>query len=61
MVLALPQLAEAAVYLPAQEDVLDTTNYTPGQGLFSLSIKKPQKTKTQKDKFETSIHQFLIC
>lgn len=54
MVLALSQLAEAEVYLPAQEDVPDTTNYTPGQGLFSLSIKK-------RDKFETLIHQFLIC
>lgn len=39
MVLALPQLAEVAVCLSAQEEVLDTTNYTPGQGLFPLSIK----------------------
>lgn len=38
MVLALPQLAQAAAYLSAQGDVLDTTTYSPGQSPFSLSM-----------------------
>lgn len=48
MVLALPQLAQAAAYLPAQGDVLDTTTYTPGQSSFSLSMENWKfKTLTQ--------------
>lgn len=53
MVLAPPQLAQAPSYLPAQGDVLDTTNYTSDHSPFILSL--------ENWKSETSIHLFLIC